>query len=1285
MFSFSALFARLSVLTGLLLLSCTVKAAPAAADTTGLLFYLSGETGFRADYAAGNPKPNYRNNVGLIPDGRIGKGIRCEGHQLLSYWAPGNIYARRGTLSFYWRPGEPYGKTAFPIFRVGYADHSSWDMVWLRIDYNGAGFDAFVTDVNLARVRVSYCPTVLPPPDRWLHFALTWDETQGIRFYLDGEKIGRRDSVVLLDTGLDQFGPHSRIISPYQVQSAYNFIRGGDIDELRIYDRALDDATVRTLAAGQVPEALSPSYPGPDAAAQRREWLARYGWEGELPPVLEQERTTVRKVQINEAYDIKRWWWKACDGIRETTWPGVYNRSRIPGRNDYFQLPDWDCYSVSGRRVRFNLPDEPWNRIEVCGGAGGRISRTASPDGAGGETIFRRSAGVERSFHRLNEPVNGETLVFTNDVQESPLGEFNVFYVHEGDAPQGTATLSYVLTSRGNAANPNLDELTEFIRGRYPAEERSTLVAVPARLPIVPTSGGRRAALRAQDEGKAPLIHLLIPGDFRSGAGLLVSEFDESRLPRFLSYTWMNMNAGLDGIRIELPALQAEPLRDGLFPLNIRVKDPLWPLRDMLDFSFSVRPGQPRVLWLDLRDRILPGNKPLYLTVAGGPGLTPDMLEGMRVELVFKNRKEAETEHIADRFTQVRDNYAMICEEAPNNRRLRKYVQFETDMTDLLRVAPDHRPGLNYWYVYNSEQAKPGFVQPEAPAGVPLWAFRQLEALRGYRRMVQWYIDNRQIANGEFGGGISDDTDLGNWFPGLALMGVMPDRIGESLERLTQAVYDNGTLTGGLPAIQTDGLHTFEEGGNTVCQMNLLRIGDPKQVERMMEIAHATREKIIGVNRAGHTHFRTDYFSATKIAEEDPWAWSSPRQSLHLIPFIYLAEFYGNETARKTVIDMADGYLAHARTTADGKLVVDSEINFNTDESRPSGMGNSTPVFWAAWRWTGNPKYLRPILDRGISGLGSVTSNALDIAGLRETLGREIAETVRPDAGSDVMRHLAWQVTGDKRYLEAYYADQIEQNAIREYINTEGSVWIDRLVLPPGELQRSRLGGIALTRSQFYPGNAVSWRFDDPEQAERVAILVPQSAPREIRIEAFNTADSPVTAVLTGWDVLGGTWEIVQEEETPEGGKSVPVKRRMEFGRNRSVPVAFPARRTTFITLRLVGKGVDYAGRPELGIGPEDIRVSDDGRIRVTVHSLGGVAAKGATLALVTADGKTVSYTGIPALGAPVDLLPKTAEVALTVPTGTALTECTVCIDPENRLSEITRANNSVALRTVVR
>ena len=87
--------------------------------------------------------------------------------------------------------------------------------------------------------------------------------------------------------------------------------------------------------------------------------------------------TTIRKVEIHDAYDLKRWWWKATDGIRETTWPGVYNRSRLIGRDDYFELPDWDCYSLSGKSVTFDMPDEPWNHLEIAGGAWGNMSLLA--------------------------------------------------------------------------------------------------------------------------------------------------------------------------------------------------------------------------------------------------------------------------------------------------------------------------------------------------------------------------------------------------------------------------------------------------------------------------------------------------------------------------------------------------------------------------------------------------------------------------------------------------------------------------------------------------------------------------------------------------------------------------------------------------------------------------------------------------------------------------------------------------------------------------------------------
>ncbi|MFX7977138.1 hypothetical protein ABTK65_20050, partial [Acinetobacter baumannii] len=86
----------------------------------------------------------------------------------------------------------------------------------------------------------------------------------------------------------------------------------------------------------------------------------------------------------------------------------------------------------------------------------------------------------------------------------------------------------------------------------------------------------------------------------------------------------------------------------------------------------------------------------------------------------------------------------------------------------------------------------PAVPQPTPPPGVPLWAFRQLEDLKLVRQFVTWWIDHRQVPYGDFGGGISDDTDLTQQWPGLALMGVEPDKINASLRALADAAYKNG-------------------------------------------------------------------------------------------------------------------------------------------------------------------------------------------------------------------------------------------------------------------------------------------------------------------------------------------------------------------------------------------------------------------------------------------------------------------------------------------------------------
>ena len=487
----------LSMLFALWLFPAALMAADEPANSPGLLFYLSGDHGFRADYAAGGkPEPNFLKDVKILPGGAKGSYLQCGNDQLLSYWAPGNIYSQRGTLSFYWRSRDPVDATEFPVFRVGYGDHSSWDMVWLRIDYNGHGFDAFVTDVNLGRTRVSYTMPNFPKGNEWVHLALAWDETTGIRFYVNGKLAGEKAATGMFDAALDQFGPHSRIIGPTGVESSYNYDRGGDIDELRIYDRMLSDDNIASLAQER-DAAIDSTDSAPRPPDWQKDWWFRYGWNraGDIPAPLPDAHTIVRKVEIHDAYDLKRWWWKGTDGIRETTWPGVYNRSRLVGRFDYFQLPDWDCYSLSGKSVTFYMPNEPWNHLEIQGGAWGNCfaadSRRRSKPARSPiliSTILRlcwrrrssrgrkaRSAPLISSISRSPaKRFASPTWSKSGPSANSPPTTFI-----RATSPPASPFCATTSRSQGAQDNPSLAPLVDYIHGRFPAEQRATMVATP--------------------------------------------------------------------------------------------------------------------------------------------------------------------------------------------------------------------------------------------------------------------------------------------------------------------------------------------------------------------------------------------------------------------------------------------------------------------------------------------------------------------------------------------------------------------------------------------------------------------------------------------------------------------------------------------------------------------------------------------------------------------------------------------------------------------------------------
>lgn len=1272
-------------------------------SSSGLLFYLSGNNGFHADYAAGNGNPNFLKDVHIIKDGANGVGFHCDGDQLFTYWAQGNIYSERGTLSFFWRARDPLGKTAFPIFRVSFVDNTSWDMVWLRIDYNGHGFDAFVTDVNLARIRAHYVIPKLPSPQKWLHFALEWDETQGVKFYLNGQLVGEKDTSDIFYSGLDQFGPHSRIISPYNVQSAYNFVRGGDIDEIRIYDHELLQKNIEILAKGGIPKVPQFARRSLTDAKWAKEWAMRHGWNNakDMPPYMSQEDMSIRKVEIDSAFDLKRWYWKANDGIRETTWPGVYNRSTLLGRDDYFQLPDWDCYSKSGKQVRFNMPDEPWNYVEIWGGAYGSVSLSSKTNGTDASLLFNRPRGQQKTFNILKKQVIGHTIVFTNKVQETPIGEFDVYDIKPGRAPKGVATFDYKITSATEPENGDLKDVKKFINGRFTPDERTTMLALPNGAPRHKKEKFNRQAL--------PIVHILIPSGFRnvqrpegthaaSGAG---AQAISGGVHGF-SYTWNNINAGLDGILIEIPALNVKPTVGEYFPINIQVKDPLCLIRDMFDFTFSVKPNQSRNLWLDLRDRILPNNKPLYITLsASGSDFSPSMLEGASIKLIFKSRESALSEDIHDRWTQVKDNYAFMVEEHPNDTRFTKFDRFINDITDLFKVDPENKLAREYWALENPEQPAPSFTLPIPPQGIPLWAFRQVKDLDYYRKIVEWYIDNRQISDGELGGGLSDDSDWGNSWPGLAFMGCLPDKVATSSNKLMEAIYNNGMRTDGLNTIQTDGLHTYEEGTNVLGQVNLLDFGDPKNVERMMKNLRELEKKIIGVNKEGHYLFRSNYFSATKVAQEGVWLWSSPQEYLNLQPAIYLGQFYGNPNARKIVINVANSLLAHSHIGPDGKTLVDVEINYNTDKGRPPALGDmpmyqlgfdafhdvkpqisAAHLFWAAWRWTGDKKYLKPLIDIGPKILGAITNDALDLAHLRKTFGKQLVKLAAEHKNWDLLQHFAWQITGNKDYLDRYYARQIKGDALREYYDTKGSPWIDRVYVAEKELQRSRLGGIALSRNEIFPGNSVSWKFKAPATGESAAILLNYATPTELHIQVYNLDDKIIQAIMKGWDVEPGKWDVnYGVDSNGDGSPDVDItKREVNFGLSDTLDFSFPSHKNVYIVMKLRKKSIGYNERADLAIGESDVEIKGH-KVEVTIHNLGAVESKPTKVALLNANGRIIAETSLPSIEAPDDLYPKTKTVVLAIPKEVNVQDLSVKIDPDNRLLEITKVNNFMKLR----
>jgi hypothetical protein len=341
------------------------------------------------------------------------------------------------------------------------------------------------------------------------------------------------------------------------------------------------------------------------------------------------------------------------------------------------------------------------------------------------------------------------------------------------------------------------------------------------------------------------------------------------------------------------------------------------------------------------------------------------------------------------------------------------------------------------------------------------------------------------------------------------------------------------------------------------------------------------------------------------------------------------------------ITGLADGLLAHS---SNGQIY--TEINFLTDEHREdSGMARGEkpwPLFYAAYRMTGNNKYLEPL--------------------------PKINQTAR---------------VFDKEMIAQRYRDEIINLGIREYINTEGSIWIDRISPFNPVIQQDRLGGVALTRTnELYPKHFVSWRFKPPSNFDDLAIFIQDPSETGLKIIAYNLDEKMVNTSMTTWDLKPGKWRIRQGIDTDDdqlinSGEKTSI---VDLERGNDISLAFEPRKNTIIILELITpSGKDYSKLPDLAIGPEDIKITG-GEVRVRVHNIGAVESAVTTLAIKDSAGRIIASAKIDPIEAPVDLLPRWKSIVIPTGPGIDLTGGIIILDPEEKISEITRLNNKLKL-----
>ncbi|NND07406.1 MAG: hypothetical protein HKN87_13595 [Saprospiraceae bacterium] len=363
---------------------------------------------------------------------------------------------------------------------------------------------------------------------------------------------------------------------------------------------------------------------------------------------------------------------------------------------------------------------------------------------------------------------------------------------------------------------------------------------------------------------------------------------------------------------------------------------------------------------VSLSDQWING-KEKYATMYAGSGISDAYLCGFFTGRVSPDKwlieqiDERSPLYPMNAFYQARMLIAEVIERGELSQVPAEKKRYYDRARVLLQIAAQAYPNNELIQIYLGKRMPWNLSIAEVPAA-PQWAAHQRTAIMRLRNILIWWVENRQTADGQFGGGWGDDVEMWRkWIPILLAFEDPPIEAGQ--RKLAEGLFATDRIKNGYSNKITDVEHTAEDTGDSITSMMHISANDSIWQSRALDLIDLMGNKWTGINKRGFLQFKSTYFTAEEIDLSPRKACDSVYHPRAIQPALLLWQRTKNKDIGNLVTAWMDTWVDATMRHAKGKPAGILPSTIHWPDGEPGGL---TTTWWKPGNYTSNPLYVWP-------------------------------------------------------------------------------------------------------------------------------------------------------------------------------------------------------------------------------------------------------------------------------------------------------------------------------------